>query len=1325
MMKNTQRTIASLVLIAMVGVNAPLFGVAAQTTTVIVDGDLIKTVDNPDVYIVKIVGTKEFKRLILTPDIFNTYGHLNWGNIKTVSAANMARYSISGLVRAVGDPKVYQLTSAPGADTGKKNWLNMTAAEFQAEGYDWDSIYTINTSERDLYEVGYEIGVGGKGGEVLEKGVTVALSSTTPPAEALAKNASDAVFTKIDLKASENTAITSIAVARNGIASNADISEVKLFDGASQLGGVASLNNTTNKAVFTGLHWALNAGVAKTLTIAASISSSATTGSAPKFGIVKSSDITLSSNLPVLGAFPISGNTMTIAGISTGRLDVTARTVPQDMQPVAGSIDQEIASWTFEAVSEGITIKKIVLTQTGSAANNDIKNIKLKINGQQITKTLAALSLSGTAVFDLSSDPLVINAGASKIVYASTDIGAGTSIVNRKVKFEISNTTDVTVIGANSGAAITITTDEGGNGSTFVAQDGIAQTISQGSGFSATIYSALNPSAQFFVRGRTQELFSAFRFTAGSSEDMRIARVKLQLFGSGADAADISNVTLYKYDETSGQSAVIDSPANFFGTIATYGVSSTGLDKGILDLLKGSNAVVLVKADISNSATWTNIGIAVNEIKVDGVQSQTDIASSSVNISAVDATDGTEATRHNAQLNFGTLTLGVSPINPAVQNISPGTSNVTFGKFDLTATGEDITLSSLTVNLCDGAACVNDADGTAESGDFTNVKLLSGTTQLGATAASPVTYASFSFNLLIKKDTTVTLSVIADVPSDAVTLWASSKAGVAVDKDLTATGLSSNATVSDPSSDGVGNVMTAVAETLTIAFQNLPTTTLVKNASDAVIARLVITGGTAGDVRVSSIKFSADDTATLNSASDVNTLFGSLKLYAGNGEDIQLGTLMSAFTDSTPDTLTFSGLNLLIQKSTQKVLELRANTLATASARYVGIADLTLSGGTDVVGTGVLSNSTVYGTGATDALTSGAFTIASAGTLTVSVDAGTPSSKLVAVGASGLNDVEFARFKFNANTEAINLSGLKITLAQSNNSGSESDVPNFITVALYNGNILLATEYPSGSNSAGTQNVTFNFNNVLVERDGSVVLTLKANLNGTISGAKSMTTPNFTIADVSGIADLTASHVKAIGASSGVEVTVSAGAKDPSALSGTEPTNVNAMTIVKSKPVIELCAASNCSLASSSGSLIPGITEVIRFKISAQGDDVVFDGTNHNIRFTIAQSGGTATGRTARIFEVGKGTALQTISGIDLTSAGTINFSAITTTIAKNSSREFYVDVDLVDYASNGETFRLSLESATADLSWSDGVTTDISTTLTDGLPLTGGTFVK
>ena len=133
--------------------------------TALADGDLITTADSFDIYIASFVGDKRFKRLILNPAIFDSYGQLDWGNVKTVSQEVQDAFTLSDLVievnadGSVANEKVYKVSSAPNSDVGTKQWLNMTAAQFELEGYDWDALAKINQTEAslDFYPLGADI----------------------------------------------------------------------------------------------------------------------------------------------------------------------------------------------------------------------------------------------------------------------------------------------------------------------------------------------------------------------------------------------------------------------------------------------------------------------------------------------------------------------------------------------------------------------------------------------------------------------------------------------------------------------------------------------------------------------------------------------------------------------------------------------------------------------------------------------------------------------------------------------------------------------------------------------------------------------------------------------------------------------------------------------------------------------------------------------------------------------------------------------------------------------------------------------------------------
>ncbi len=61
------------------------------------EGAVVKTANNPDVYIIKYKNGKQFKRLVLNPQVFESYGHLKWENILTVDQATMNLFANSDL----------------------------------------------------------------------------------------------------------------------------------------------------------------------------------------------------------------------------------------------------------------------------------------------------------------------------------------------------------------------------------------------------------------------------------------------------------------------------------------------------------------------------------------------------------------------------------------------------------------------------------------------------------------------------------------------------------------------------------------------------------------------------------------------------------------------------------------------------------------------------------------------------------------------------------------------------------------------------------------------------------------------------------------------------------------------------------------------------------------------------------------------------------------------------------------------------------------------------------------------------------------------------
>jgi hypothetical protein len=120
-------------------------GNGSGNSVVINEGDIVKTINNPDVYIIKYKGGKQYKRLILSPSVFKSYQHLKWENIKVISQTQLDGYITSNLVQVAGDKNLYELF--PSGDTGERKVLDMSKA------YDIDSVYEINSVDRNSYKL--------------------------------------------------------------------------------------------------------------------------------------------------------------------------------------------------------------------------------------------------------------------------------------------------------------------------------------------------------------------------------------------------------------------------------------------------------------------------------------------------------------------------------------------------------------------------------------------------------------------------------------------------------------------------------------------------------------------------------------------------------------------------------------------------------------------------------------------------------------------------------------------------------------------------------------------------------------------------------------------------------------------------------------------------------------------------------------------------------------------------------------------------------------------------------------------------------------------
>ncbi len=923
----------------------------------------------------------------------------------------------------------------------------------------------------------------------------VELASDTPEASQVALSAQKVIFTKLKFSGgSDGVTINKVVVARGGVSADTDLTAIELYDGTTQVGSTQALNTLTHKATFSSLSWEVPAGETKYLTIKGDVAASGTanTGDSIKLGVATAGDITASEDLE--GSFPLYGKAMTIAGISVGGLVVDVRTTPATSTLLSGATDQEVASWTFTASStEGMDVHEIVVTHVGSATDEDVKNIKLKVAGQQVGETVEELDSQNKAVFDLSSDPLSITAGTSKIVYAYADVSPGIW-TSRTITFEITQYTDVTAYGNNSGGATTITTDVN---KTYSKQTGNTMTVGQGT-LAISVDGSVNPAAQTYVKGTSDRLFSAFKFTAGSEEGVRVVKLRLKISGTGSNT-DVSNVTLWD------GSTQIAGPASVIGSYVTFGSNTVGYDAtGLFDVGKSSSKTILVKADVPHGATAGNtidLDVAASsDVWADGLDSNYDVPSSAV-------TGTGNANKHTVGAK-GSLTVAKSANTPASQTYVVGSTDKEFTRIDLTAgSGEDVIVSSIQLDL------FSNHKNATSGAHLNNVKLVrvDNGEQYGSTVSSPTNSATFSESLTVPASGTVTLKAVADVP---ITNYPNPTATIAlasttaVTTALTSDGASSAAAITETGS-AVGNTITISSGSLTVAKSASPgDQTLITGANEVPISGLVMTAGTAEDVRVTSLKLTMTSTGEASST-DVSNI----ALYSGGSrltteKNLDTSTAGSVYPNTLNNTVSWTASDFLnsagldIAKGQQKVVYVKVDLPGTANNGHKFTLGVSTTDHMSL--TGISSNSDLTPTFSnassgvnyhyepkTKAKSTAVneVTISTGGDVTTSVNADTPVTAIHAVGTEGnlVQDVVFTKVNFKASLEDVYVKS--VTVERSG--GSDDD---FGAISLWDGATQLGSDQILSNGST-----TFNFNTEeywQLTKSVEKVLTIKGDLNG-------------------------------------------------------------------------------------------------------------------------------------------------------------------------------------------------------------------------------------
>jgi hypothetical protein len=742
--------------------------------------------------------------------------------------------------------------------------------------------------------------------------------------------------------------------------------------------------------------------------------------------------------------------TTTTTPVGTGLMVSSAVQQPATMLAPTNAARIPFTKVTLTASADGdITVNSLTVERTGLAQDAAFSGVVLlDEDGTQLGIAKTFNSLHQATI----GEAFTVKAGTSKTVTVAGNIGTISTTYNGQIA-------TIAVVGVNTSATV--------SGSLPITGTGHTMNGTLTIGDITPAVGVVDPGASADKEiGTTGYTFSAVKFTAGSSEKVRMHSIRWNQSGS-ASKDDLANVKVYV--DGTAYTPTVSADGKYY--TATFG-SGIVIDKGL-------SKEISIRGDIENGSGRTVIFdlykttdlYATGETYGYGITASVGSGSASDSDSDFTATtpwfDGAAVTIADGSVS------SISKSNTvAAQNISVLSANQPLGGFEVEVKGEAVSIQQMIFNVL----ALGD-----EAENITNISLVD---QNGSVVAGPVDGASTatdSAHGTITFTDTVTLPVgktvltlkgqlsSAFVTNDTVT--ASTTPGGDNGQWTTVTGQTTGNTISLSSFNTAvtGNTMTVKSGAVTVTPSASPVSqNVVMGQTGFTFANFQFDATASGeDVRFNSAQFYYTD-----GGSDPTNCYvydGSTKL---NNTAVQPAT-------SGADTYTFDTA-LIVPKGTVKTITLKCDVPASLTADDQIIFGV-LTADT-ISGTGVQSGQTVATTHTT--ANSGTMTLKASGTVSVSLDSSSPS---YTIAAGGSTDVTAGILKFTGTNEAITMSRVALQLT-STASSSASDI---VKVSLYDGATKVGEALFTGSNTTATSTLTGTFE---IPKDGTKTMTIKVDL---------------------------------------------------------------------------------------------------------------------------------------------------------------------------------------------------------------------------------------
>jgi len=584
-------------------------------------------------------------------------------------------------------------------------------------------------------------------------GLTVQLAASNPASGTIVDGQALATLAKFTFTNGDNSEvkITSLKLKRIGISSDATLTNVYLFDGATRLTDAASVSSTMmNFNDSTGVI-KIPANSSKTITVMADVDGS--TGETIGVQLVAATDVTTNSS-SVKGTFPITGNYFTLAS-GTTLATIYMADAGGTVTPADASIDpqNDYAIWYDNMIvgTRAVNLQRVAFRVGGSISRTaDVKNFRLLIDGVQAGSAVAMADANDYVTFDLTASPVKLETG-TRVIKVLADIIGGS---NKNVYLSLRTAADLTAVDSQIGANLLL---HRVNATTsFTAEDSGTQSINSGT-LTVTKLST-SPSGNIVDVANNVTLAKYELKAAG--ERVKIESLRVSATTNDAYVGQLRNGAVYANGVQIGSTTDLQAATN---TGTTSGNTTNAADYttynfgSSLIVEPGSPVTLEVRADIYDN-DGSNDALSGNTIVATIEGGDLNNAYGMVSFSTIDVPSA-DVTGNTLTVSTGTLTLSKYTAYTNQNAVAPLT-DYKLAHFTLTAsTTEAVNINTIYVYL--NYVSGNTSNLYVKFGDkVTNVKS-------APTSGSGMSADSWSVNYPLAAGQTVDVTVYGNVNSSA------------------------------------------------------------------------------------------------------------------------------------------------------------------------------------------------------------------------------------------------------------------------------------------------------------------------------------------------------------------------------------------------------------------------------------------------------------------------------------------------------------------------------------------------------------------------------